>query len=268
MALTEAELTICNQALALIGQKEMDYTDTTTADTGTAGNPYNKCDLIYAQTRNALQRSFEWNFARARLELVNDWATATSYTSDQYVWADSLLWKCSTAHYSDGWNTDLVMDGSDYVMDGADYVRDDMILFHWDIVSDRPETYWTYRYALPADFSRFVSKWLRHNEYDYALEGKNIVTDETELEINYLKKVTDPDEFDALFTEVLIYDVAIKLTFSLMGGAYQTQALRNALREERKRLISTAKSINSIENIEGVWPSSQWVNARYGDGKV
>lgn len=268
MALTEDELTICNQALALLGQKEVSYTDTTTADTGTAGNPYNRCDLIYDQTRNALLRAFEWNFARARLALVADWATETTYTTDQYVWEDSLLWKCSTAHFSDGWNTDLVMDGSDYVMDGADYVRDDGVLFYWDIVADRPETYWTYRYALPADFSRFVNKWLRHNEYNYKLEGRNVLTDETELDINYVKKVTDPDEFDALFTEVLIYDVAIKVSFALMGSSYQAQALRRQLSEERKRIISTAKAVNSLEKIEGVYPSNQWVNARYGDGKV
>jgi len=268
MSLTEGELTICNQALSMIGQKEVSYTDTTTADTGTAGNPYNKCDLIYAQTRNALQRSFEWNFERARLTLVGDWATGTTYTTDQYVWEDSLLWKCSTDHYSGGWNTDLVMDGAEYVMDDADHVRDDTIDFYWDIVTDRPETYWAYRYALPADFSRFVSKWHRHNETRYAIEGKSILTNETELDINYIKKVTDPTLFDALFTEVLILDVAIKLTFSLMGPDYGTQKLREGLRIERKRCISTAKSVNSLEKVEGVSPSRQWVNARYGDGKV
>lgn len=268
MALTQDELAICNQALASIGQKEVSYTDTSTADTGTAGNPYNKCDLIYAQTRNALMRSFEWNFARTRLELVNDWVTETSYTTDQYVWEDSLLWKCTTAHFSDGWNTDLVVDGSDYVMRDADYVRDDAIQFYWDIVSDRPETVWDYRYALPADFIRFKNKWLRDNEYEYALEGRNVLTDETEFNVEYIRKVTDTDEFDPLFTEVLIFDLAIKLTFSLMGAGYQTQALRRDLREERKLRISTAKAVNSLEKIEGVWPSNQWVNARYGDGKV
>jgi len=268
MALTEAELTLCNQALAMIGQKEIDYTDTSTADTGTAGNPYNRCDLIYDQTRNALLRSFEWNFARTRLALVGDWATGEDYTTDQYVWVSSVLYRCNTAHTSDVWETAYVMDGSEYVMDGTNYVRDDDITFYWDIVTDRPETYWTYRYALPADFSRFISKWLRQNEDNYKLEGKYLLTDETELDINYIKKVTDTDQFDDLFAEVLIFDLAIKLTFSLMGGAYQTQALRKSLNDERKKKISTAKSVNSIEKIEGVWPSRQWVNARYGDGKV
>jgi len=268
MSLTEEELTICNQSLAMMGQKEVDYSDTSTADTGTAGNPYNKCDLIYAQTRNALSRAFEWNFTKGRLTLVDDWVTATAYTTDQYVWEDSELFKCTTAHTSAAFNSDYVMDGDDYVLDGTDYVRDDDITFYWDLVTDRPETWWSYRYALPADFNRFVSKWLRHNETLYTLESNYILTNETELNINYIKKVTDPTEFDALFTEVLIFDVAIKLTYSLMGADYQTQALRRELREQRKRSITTAKSVNSLEKAEGVYPSMQWVNARYGDGKV
>lgn len=268
MSLTEAELAICNQSLSLIGQKEVDYSDTSTADTGTAGNPYNKCDLIYAQTRNALSRAFEWNFTRTRLTLANDWATGTAYTTDQYVWQNSKLYKCGTAHTSGAWNTSYIVDGTDDVHDGTDYLIDDDVTFYWNLVTDRPETWWSYRYALPSDFNRFVSKWLRYNEALYTLEGNYIVTNETELDINYIKRVTDPDEFDALFTDVLIYDVAIKLTFSLMGADYQTQALRRELREQRKRQITTAKSVNSLERAEGVSPSRQWVNARYGDGKV
>lgn len=267
MSLTDDELTICNQALQLFGQKEIDSDDTTTADTGTGGIWYQRCDLIYDQTRNALLRAFEWNFARTRLALVDDWEDDTAYTTDQYVWEDSLLWKCTTAHTSDGWDTDYVLDGTDYVMDGTDYVRDDSITFYWVLVTDRPETYWTYRYALPSDFGRFVSKWRRHNEETYSLEGNNILTDETGLDINYIQKVTDPTEFDGLFTEVLIFDIAIKLTFSA-GASYQMQALRKGLNDERRKKISTAKAVNSLEKIEGVYPSRQWVNARYGDGKA
>lgn len=268
MSLTEDELTVCNQALVMVGQIEIDSSDTSTADTGTAGNSYNKCNLVYAQTRNALQRVFEWNFARARLALVAGWATATAYTTDQYVWVNSVLYKCTTAHTSGAWTPNYVMDGSEYVTDDTTYIIDSNVTFYWTLITDRPETYWSYRYALPADFNRFVTKWLRHNDTTFALEGNNIVTDETELDINYIRKVTDPDEFDALFTEVLIFDLAIKLTFSLMSGGYPTLALRRGLGEERRAKISTAKAVNSIEKVEGTWPSSQWVNARYSSGKV
>ena len=268
MALTDAELTIGNQSLSMIGQKIIDSTDTSTADTGTGGSPYEKLELIFDQTRDALMRSFEWNFARERLALVEDWVTATDFTADQYTWVSSVLYKCNTAHTSGSWDTDYVMDGTDYVMDGTDYVRDDCITFYWDIVTDRPETYWTYRYDLPTDFSRFRNKWLRHNESRYSLEGNKILTNETELDINYVKKVTDPSEFDDLYTEVLIYDLAIKLTFSIIGGSYQAIALRKGLKEERQGVINKAKSVNSIESDQGRRKSSEWVNARFHSGKV
>jgi len=268
MALTSDELTIGNQALNLIGQLAIDSTDTGTSDSGTGGAPYAKLERIFDQTRNALLRAFEWNFARVRLELSNDWATDTTYTTDQYAWVSSVLYKCNTAHTSTTWNTDYVMDGSDYVKDDTDYVRDDSVTFYWDLVTDRPETYWTYRYALPSDFSRFRNKWLRHNEIRYALEGNKILCDETELDITYNKKVTDPTEFDDLFTEVLIFDLAIKLSYTIMGSAYQTQALRKDLRTERKDRIASAKATNSIESDQGIRESVKWVNARYGNGKV
>jgi len=268
MALTSAELTIGNQAFDLIGQTAIDSTDTSTADTGTSGSPYLKLERAFDQTRNALMRSFEWNFARVRLDLVGDWATAESYTTDQYVWVDDVLYKCNTAHTSTTWNTDYVLDGTEYVKDDDDYVRDDSVTFYWDMVTDRPETYWDYRYDLPSDFSRFTNKWLKHNETRYALEGNKILCDETELNINYIKKVTDPTEFDDLFTEVLIYDLAIKLTFTLMGGSYQTIALRKGLKEERRDIIVKAKSVNSIESDQGRRKSSEWVNARFSSGKV
>lgn len=270
MALTSDELTIGNQALVLIGQKIIDSSDTTTADTGTAGSPYEKLELVFDQTRDALMRSFEWNFARARLELVNDWDDDTAYTTDQYVWEDDVLYKCNEAHTSgDTFVDDYVMDDDDYVLDGTDYVRDSSITTaYWDMVTDRPETYWTYRYDLPSNFSRFRNKWLRENETRYAFEQGKILCDETELDIHYIKKVTDPTEFDELFTEVLIFDLAIKLSYPLMGAGREAQNIRIELSRERRDKIVKAKLVNSIESFQGRRKSYEWVNARYGDGKI
>lgn len=268
MALTDDELTIGNQAFDLIGQTAIDSTDTSTADTGTGGAPYQKLERAFDQTRDALLRSFEWNFARARLALVGDWATAKAYTTDQYVWVSSVLYKCNTAHTSTTWEPDYVMDGDDYVMDDTDYVRDDSITFYWDMVTDRPETYWNFRYDLPSNFVRFRNKWLKENETRFALEQNKILCDETEMNINHIKQVTDPLEFDELFTEVLIFDLAIKLSFPIMGAGAATRDLRSELKKERKDKIVKAKLVNSIESHQGRRKSKEWVHARYGNGKT
>ncbi len=68
MSLTEAEVKVANQALDRIGSKNFTYAVQT-------GVEALKCITIYEQTRNALQRSFEWSFASARKTLspeVND----------------------------------------------------------------------------------------------------------------------------------------------------------------------------------------------------
>ena len=266
MALTDAELVIGNQAVSLIGQTIIDSDDTTTADTGTGGKIYEKIDLIFDQTRNALLRLFEWNFARVRIDLVGDWAADESYTTDQYVFVSSVLYKCNEAHTSTTWATDYVMDGTSYVMDGTDYVRDSNIDFKWDIVTDRPETYWDYRYALPSDFVRFVIRWLKHNETRFRIEGTNLLTNEEEININYIKKVTDTTEFDDLFTQVLIYDLAIKLTFSILGAGYPAQALRKELNIERQGWYFKARQICNAEvNQTGDF---KWSDARFGSGVV
>jgi len=266
MSLTDAELVICNQAMSLIGATIIDSTDSSTADTGTGGKGYEKCDLIYDQTRDALLRSFEWNFARVRIDLVGNWVTDESYTTDQYVWVDSVLYKCNTAHTSTTWDTDYVLDGTDHVMDGLDYVVDDSVTCYWDMITDRTETYWGYRYALPADFCRFVIRWLKHNETRIRIEGTNLLTDEEAININYIKVVTDTTEFDDLFTEVLIYDLAIKLTFSIMGAGYPAQALRKDLKIERQYKMLKARQICNAEvNQTGDY---KWSDARFGSGVV
>jgi len=268
MSLTEEEVTLCNQALAKLGSFVIDYSDTTgTSDSGMAGNVAIKSEIHFDQTRNALLRSAFWNFASDRIELVDSWATATHYTTDQYVWSDSVLYKCNTAHTSYTFETNYIYDGDDLVMDGDDPVRDDSIgLRYWDMVTARCPFEYSYRYSVPADFIRLKPNYFKDNWIDARLEGAYILTDETSLEIEYIKKITDPTEFDPLFTEVLICDLAIKLLITLAGSGYVTLAARKDILGERMIAMRRARAVCWSENKKLNY--SQWVNARYGSGKV
>jgi hypothetical protein len=104
-------------------------------------------------------------------------------------------------------------------------------------------------------------KWLRDNDKLFALEGKNVVTNLTEMDIEYVEKVSTTTEFDDLFTEVLIFDLAIKLTYSLLGAGYVTQALRKDLRVERRRKVIEARGACITEtNQTGEY---KWTDARH-----
>lgn len=268
MALTEDEVTICNQALAKLGSYVIDFSDTTgTGDSGMAGNVATKSEIHYDQTRDALLRSAFWNFASDRLTLVDSWATDTTYTTDQYVWSSSILYKCNTAHTSDTFETDYVYEAGVLVLDGVEPVRDGSVgLRYWDMVIARCPFEYSYKYSVPADFLRLKPNYFKDNWIDARLEGTYIITDETELEIEYIKKITDPTAFDPLYTEVLICDLALKLLITLAGSGYPTLANRKDILAERTVAMRRARAVCWSENKK--LNLSQWVNARHGSGKV
>ena len=268
MSLTEDEVTIVNQAIAKFGSFVIDFSDTTgTSDSGMAGNVAIKSEIHYDQTRDALLRSAFWNFASDRIELVDSWATGTTYTTDQYVWSSSVLYKCNTVHTSYTFETNYIYDAGVLVMDGNDPVRDDSIgLRYWDMVLARCPFEYSYKYSVPADFIRLKPKYFKDNRIDARLEGTYIVTDETELEVEYIKKITDPTAFDPLYTEVLICDLALKLLIALAGSGYVTIANRKEILVERTIAMRKARAVCWSENKK--LNLSQWVNARYGSGKV
>ena len=123
--------------------------------------------------------------------------------------------------------------------------RDALIRSHWwrfararatlSVSVDTPDFEWDYQYPLPNDFlamrSIYEDRVSDENIDPYELEGKMLLTDETEMSIRYIKKVTDPTEFDPLFVEVFILKLGLKFISSLAGGSPKLQeTLQNELR--------------------------------------
>ena len=123
--------------------------------------------------------------------------------------------------------------------------RDALIRSHWwrfararatlSVSVDTPDFEWDYQYPLPNDFlamrSIYEDRVSDENIDPYELEGKMLLTDESEMSIRYIKKVTDPTEFDPLFVEVFILKLGLKFISSLAGGSPKLQeTLQNELR--------------------------------------
>lgn len=94
-----------------------------------------------------------------------------------------------------------------------------------------------YAYDLPADFlaMRPPYEGMPGNEdihYTYAPEGKQILSNETTMKIRYIKRVTDPNEFDPLFIEVLVLALAVKLSMPLSGAGSAGESIRMGLYNE------------------------------------
>ena len=154
MVLTMKEVVVCNQSLARLGSKRFTYANQATEIEGI------QSELIYTQTRNALERSFEWPFCKDRKTLAPE---------------------TNTPDFDE----------------------------------------WDYRFKLPDNYLRMRSDYGIDDSYAvdarFAIEGDCILSNNDEIDLKYIKKVTDPDDFDPLFTEVLILTLAKKLIPALPG---------------------------------------------------
>lgn len=238
MALIQAEVDLANIALGKIGGKQITLASCT-ANTRPEDVQVN---LHFEQTRDSLSRSFEWPFAKTRLSLASAWVTDTDYTTDQYVWTNSLLYKCEEAHTSDDFDTDLAA-------------------IKWVLVTARPSFGYAYSYDLPADFLRLIAALENDYEADYTIESNDIFTDETEIDILYIKQETTTTNWDSLFTECFTCKLALALLNPLTGIGRGAIQVRELLLRELSQLMAQTRVIGSQEgNTSG---ATDWNDARY-----
>lgn len=294
MSLTEKEVAICNQSLSRIGAKgKITYADQT-------GIEAEKCILHYEQTRNALQRSFEWNFASARSELVllqtltldtapmsDSWTAGTVLTGTSSNTTATIYSVTSDIEYKikelDGDFTDgeKITDAtiSTVQWDGKPVYYGDDIVLSFDngnelvcasgypvVANSIPDFEWDYQFALPSDYSRMRSNYSEsagdEPEMRWCIEGDLLLTNDDEAQIRYIKIVTDPDEFDDLFKEVLVLLLAKKLINTLAGT--NTTSLKEDINKDLDKALSKARNVCRQENNTSGY--SGWTNARYGSG--
>ena len=194
MSLTTEEVAVCVQALDRVGSKNFTYAVQTSVEAL-------KCITIYTQTRNALERSFEWTFCKTRKTLAPE-------TND-------------------------------------------------------PDFEWDNKFKLPDDFLRYKSDYGLSDSYAvdarFTIEGKYYLTNNDEVDLLYIKKVENPDDFDPLFTEVLILTLAKKLIPALAGT--KNPGLVESVDKDLADALSHARVVCRQEsNVSG---RSDWRQARH-----
>lgn len=152
--------------------------------------------------------------------------------------------------------------------------RDSLLRSYWwrfasaraELVETITPTFeWGNAFTLPTDFlamkSIYENRFSDENLSSYALEGKILLTDEDEMSIRYVKKVTDVAEFDSLFVEVFVLQLALKLT-SIAGA---TPRIRESLKDDLRLLMPAVRALDGQEtNTAGRVESSTWNDARFG----
>jgi|AP82_1055514.scaffolds.fasta_scaffold20863_2 hypothetical protein len=113
-----------------------------------------------------------------------------------------------------------------------------------------------YQYSLPSDFLRILPG---NKITDWQIEGRKLLTDDgITLDLRYVKRVTDPNEFDALFINLL----ATRLAFELCEIITQSNTKKDFLMKDYEFSILEAKRSNAIERVSAESPEDSWITAR------
>ena len=121
---------------------------------------------------------------------------------------------------------------------------------------------WDNQFILPNGFLRFrsiyeedgaTSKSRRHS-----LEGQRLLTNLSAVSLRYIKKVTDVTEFDPLFVQVLVLQLALKFIPAL---AKTDPKLSTDIKTELKPLMTKVEAVDMDETDVG--GRSDWNLARH-----
>lgn len=146
--------------------------------------------------------------------------------------------------------------------------------FPWRFTRDRatlsadtndPDFQWDKQFILPTDYlamkSIYEGRFSDENVRSYDLEGDRLLTNETTMEIRYIKKITDVAKFDPLFVQLLVLQLALKLVMPLT----QDIKLKQTIKEDIKILMPDVLAFAAQEtNTAGRVESSTWNDAMQG----
>ena len=147
--------------------------------------------------------------------------------------------------------------------------RDELLRLHpWNFAKTRaslteviipvPAFGWDNGFTLPTD-PYCLRVWRMEDPTDkFDVEGRTLLTDQNPANIVYVKRVEDPNEFDALFIECLELKLAVKLAFPLTKNQGTATAMENLF---RARLIF-AKGINGQERNTDETSSNTFIDVR------
>lgn len=153
--------------------------------------------------------------------------------------------------------------------------RDALLRSHWwRFASGRktlsrdatdPDFEWDNQFILPNDFlamkSIYENRFSDENLRNYVLEGQRLLTNESTMEIRYIRKVTDVTEFDPLFVQVLVLQLDLKL---ITGLAKTDAKLKESIKNDLKLLMPSVRALDRQEtNTAGQYELETWNDARY-----
>jgi hypothetical protein len=131
-------------------------------------------------------------------------------------------------------------------------------------------THWSYVYDLPTGSLRVLScstsaeaDYWDHYKPVWALEGKQIVSNDNPLYVKYIKE-PDAADMDSMFLQCLYKLLAAKLAVPVEGDS-GVQKKNDLMNELLSFVLPEARRIDGFENEEdNIYKDSDWLNASFG----
>ena len=113
--------------------------------------------------------------------------------------------------------------------------------------SDSPAFDWSYQFTLPSDPYCLRVMRLDYLDIEFRVEGRKILCDESSINLVYLARVSDPNQWDALLNEAIAARLASEVSFALVQSTSLTANLY-ALYESK---LSEARFTDATEGTPG-----------------
>lgn len=126
------------------------------------------------------------------------------------------------------------------------------------LLDDTPAHTYSYFFQLPSDFIRVV-RINENDDPDYRVEGDRIATNESSIDLEYIKNETDVSKFSRTFVEALAARMARDMTYSVT----ETASLVERMEGLYKTKLRTAKMVDAQQGKPKPITKNKWINARY-----
>jgi hypothetical protein len=165
--------------------------------------------------------------------------------------------------------TSLTDDSAEARAANAQYekLRDEVLRAHpWNFaiaraqlprLAEAPAFGYAHQYQLPADSLRVLL--MQGGRAAFEIEGRRLLTDEETAAVLYIRRVTDPNQFDAMFAEALATRIAADLAYPLANST----TLAGAMMQLYRDALAHARAIDGQEGgPQRALEAATWIEAR------
>ena len=126
--------------------------------------------------------------------------------------------------------------------------------------TDTPAFEYTYQYTLPSDCIRVIrTKYSNEVNSDiHKIEGRKLLTDESEIYIMYLARITDVNEYDSLLQEAIAARLAAELAYAITQSSSVTQLMQKTYEDK----IREARFLDATEGTADKLEANEFITAR------